>query len=91
MGAFKAFVSLVRALRNPGMCDRHWDRISEELGIDLHPDDSFTLAKAEELDLLNEEKLKTVMKVSDIAGVNPRTAFQLHPACTCQVACTLPQ
>lgn len=70
MGAFKAFVPLVRALRNPGMWVRHWDRISEELGIDLHPDDSFTLAKAEELDLLNEDNLKAIMKVSDIAGVN---------------------
>ena len=68
MAEFKAFVPLVRALRNPGMCDRHWDRISEELGIDLHPDSSFTLKQAENLDLLNEEKLKTVMKVSDIAG-----------------------
>ena len=68
MAAFKAFVPLVRALRNPGMCARHWDRLSEELNIDLHPDDTFNLAKAEELDLLNEERLKTLMKISDIAG-----------------------
>jgi dynein heavy chain, axonemal len=62
-------VQLVRALRNPGMCDRHWDNISKELSIDLHPDDSFTLAQALDLDLLNDEKLKTVVKVSDIAGM----------------------
>lgn len=77
MAAFKAFVPLVRALRNPGMCDRHWDRISEELGVDLHPDDSFTLAKAEDLDLLHEEKLKTVMKISDIAGTLPILSVRL--------------
>jgi hypothetical protein len=50
------------------MCSRHWDRLSEELGVNLHPDDSFNLSQAEELDLLDEEKLKILMKISDIAG-----------------------
>lgn len=47
VAAFKAFVPLVQALRNPGMRDRHWDELSERLGVDLHPDDSFTLVKAQ--------------------------------------------
>ena len=68
VGAFKPCVPLVRALRNPGMCDRHWARLSEELGQDIHPDDAFTLAKALEMGLLEEDSMKAVLKVSDIAG-----------------------
>lgn len=36
--AFKKFVPLVQALRNPGMRDRHWDLLSQQLGFDFHPD-----------------------------------------------------
>lgn len=68
VGAFKPSVPLVRALRNPGMCDRHWDRLSEELGKDIHPNEEFTLAKALDMGLLEEDSLKAVMKISDIAG-----------------------
>ncbi|KAG1679690.1 hypothetical protein FOA52_006209 [Chlamydomonas sp. UWO 241] len=63
---FKKFVPLVQALRNPGMRDRHWDGLSTELGLDVHPDSSFTLAKAEEQGLLSH--LETITRVSDVAG-----------------------
>ena len=68
VAAFKPFVPLVRALRNPGMCDRHWIQLSQELGTDIHPDETFTLSKAVDMGLLEEDSLKAVMKVSDIAG-----------------------
>lgn len=68
VGAFKSVVPLVRALRNPGMCDRHWDRLSEEVGKEIQPDEAFTLAKALDMDLLEEDSLRAVMKVSDVAG-----------------------
>ena len=64
--AFKKFVPLVHALRNAGMADRHWDQLSGELGVDLHPDDKFTLATAESMGLL--EHLDLITKVSEIAG-----------------------
>lgn len=63
---FKKFVPLVHALRNPGMANRHWDQLSSELGVDLHPDASFTLSRAEEMGLLYH--LDLITKVSEIAG-----------------------
>ena len=65
---FKKFVPLVHALRNPGMCDRHWDQLSTDLGVDLHPDETFTLQKAEDMGLLQEDNLELITKVSEIAG-----------------------
>ena len=35
----------VQALRNPGMRDRHWDLLTEQLGFKLHPEKTFTLTK----------------------------------------------
>ncbi|GAX80571.1 hypothetical protein CEUSTIGMA_g8008.t1 [Chlamydomonas eustigma] len=64
--AFKTFVPLVQALRNPGMRDRHWDIISGKLGFKLNPGKNFTLVKAEEMKLLNY--LDEITKVSDVAG-----------------------
>lgn len=47
------------------MRDRHWDQLSIELNMDLHPDSSFTLAKAKDMGLLAH--LETVARVSDVA------------------------
>jgi dynein heavy chain, axonemal len=47
IAAFKEFVPLVQALRNPGMRDRHWALLSERLGQPLHPDATFTMQKAQ--------------------------------------------
>lgn len=63
---FKPYLPLIQALRNPGMRDRHWDRLSEDLGINLHPDSTFTLAGILEMELL--EKVDIISKVCDVAG-----------------------
>ena len=42
---FMPFVPVVVALRTPGMRPRHWDALSDKLGIDLHPDATYTLTK----------------------------------------------
>eukprot|EP00798_Chlamydomonas_sp_ICE-L_P022533 gene22533-29660_t len=63
---FKKFVPLIQALRNPGMAERHWNQLSEQLGFPLHPDKNFTMAKAEEMGLLNH--LDVIVKVCDAAG-----------------------
>jgi dynein heavy chain len=47
IAAFKEFVPLVQALRNPGMRDRHWALLSERLGQKIHPDATFTMLKAQ--------------------------------------------
>jgi hypothetical protein len=50
-----------QALRNPGMRERHWNQLSTDLGMSLHPEKSFTLKKAEEMGLL--EHLEIITKV----------------------------
>lgn len=45
--AFRPCVPLVQALRNPGMRERHWDALSESLGVDMHLADSFNLTLAQ--------------------------------------------
>ncbi len=34
---FKPYLPLLQGLRNPGMRDRHWQKLSEELGFELKP------------------------------------------------------
>ncbi|GMH32802.1 hypothetical protein BSKO_00636 [Bryopsis sp. KO-2023] len=63
---FKKFVPLVQGLHNPGMRDRHWDQLSEELKMELRPDPNFTLSKAEEMGLLNH--LEVITRISDVAS-----------------------
>lgn len=47
VAAFREFVPLVQALRNPGMRERHWAQLSERLGVDLRPDRADTLSRAQ--------------------------------------------
>ena len=48
---------LVTALRNPGMRERHWDALTNDLKFELRPDDRFTLRHATESLRLHETKL----------------------------------
>ncbi|KAI8841134.1 dynein heavy chain and region D6 of dynein motor-domain-containing protein [Chytriomyces cf. hyalinus JEL632] len=66
MDEFKPYLPLIQALRNPGMRDRHWDRLSEELNMKIRPDPSFTLNDALKMQLL--ERVETITKVCDVAG-----------------------
>lgn len=43
--AFKPIVPLAVALRKDGMKDRHWNAISASSGIQIYPDEDFTLSK----------------------------------------------
>ncbi|WIA31960.1 hypothetical protein OEZ86_002815 [Tetradesmus obliquus] len=63
---FKALVPLVQALRNPGMRPRHWDSLSAELGLDLHPDKAYTLDQALKQGLLGH--LEVLSKTADVAS-----------------------
>lgn len=38
-------MSIVLTLGNPGLKDRHWEKISEIIGFPLYPDENLTLAK----------------------------------------------
>ncbi|KAJ3111551.1 Dynein heavy chain 1, axonemal [Phlyctochytrium bullatum] len=66
MEEFKPYLPLIQALRNPGMRDRHWDRLSEELNIKIHPDASFTLTDLLNMQLL--DRVDVITKVCDVAG-----------------------
>ena len=42
---------MISSLRNPGMRDRHWKKISDRLGFELSPHAGFTLSTALQLNL----------------------------------------
>ncbi|OAJ37962.1 hypothetical protein BDEG_21931 [Batrachochytrium dendrobatidis JEL423] len=48
---FKAHLPLIVILRNPGLCDRHWDQMAQVVGQPIVPDDSTSLSKILELNL----------------------------------------
>lgn len=43
---------LVQTLFNPGLRDRHWEQISEVVKYPLKPDETYTLDKMLEFDLM---------------------------------------
>lgn len=48
---FRQFVKLAVSLRKPGMCDRHWNQITEKVGFEVRPHDGFTLTKVIDMGL----------------------------------------
>lgn len=44
MHQFGVHVPLITALRTPGMRDRHWDEISQQLGFAFKPEEDVTFA-----------------------------------------------
>ncbi|XP_076449948.1 dynein axonemal heavy chain 7-like [Babylonia areolata] len=48
---FKQHLPLVQTLFNPGLRDRHWDKISEIVGFNLKPDESSCLTKFVDMNL----------------------------------------
>ena len=65
---FMPHVPFVMGLRNPGMRKRHWDDLSEKIGIDIHPedDDDFTLQMCFDMNLHKHGKL--IAQVGETAG-----------------------
>ncbi|KAI9224346.1 dynein heavy chain and region D6 of dynein motor-domain-containing protein [Blastocladiella britannica] len=66
MDAFKPALPLITALRNPGMRDRHWERLSADLGTNVCPTATTTLAELLKAQLL--ERMEVLSKVSEEAG-----------------------
>jgi len=63
---FKPYIPLIQAFRNPGLCDRHWEQISKELGMELNPS---TFSNLNDLIKLNvHENLSKVSSICDVAG-----------------------
>ena len=52
---FKPNLPVIAALRNPGVKDRHWLKLSEEIGHEVMPDGNLTLRGLLEVDILKHE------------------------------------
>ena len=57
MEKFKVYVPLLQCICNKGLRDRHWEKISDLSGFDIHPDDTTSLSQmlAMNLDKLQEQ------------------------------------
>lgn len=67
MDEFMPHVPLIQRLCNPGMRDRHWAEISSQLGMQLKPDDTFTLTTLLKIEF-TPDQVEIIAKVSDVAG-----------------------
>eukprot|EP00912_Choanoflagellata_sp_UC4_P002384 UC4_evm1s1504 len=63
---FAPFVPLIQALRNPGMRERHWVKLSKECGMEIKLDDSLTFQKV--LDMGLQNYMEVITKVGEFAG-----------------------
>lgn len=66
----------MQALRQPGMRERHWQQLSEQLDMTLKPDKDFVLSKALDMHLMNH--LDTIQKVPFSMHANKRNAAALR-------------
>ncbi len=57
---------LISALRNPGLRDRHWDRISAAAGFPVRGDAGFSLSRALQLGL--PKHLAAIEEVAEYAS-----------------------
>ncbi|BHF69813.1 Dynein heavy chain 1, axonemal [Sparganum proliferum] len=73
---FKPFIPLVQALRNPGMRSRHWELMSETIGIQVVPKASLTFAKCLEMRL--QDHIEDIAKIADAAGKEYAIEFSLN-------------
>jgi dynein heavy chain len=71
--AFKPYIPLLHILCNPGMRDRHWDRVSDIVGFDLRPDRSASavvsthLSLSKVLDINVDQHLNELTEISEAA------------------------
>ncbi|XP_055888364.1 dynein axonemal heavy chain 1-like isoform X4 [Biomphalaria glabrata] len=63
---FKPYVPLIQGLTNPGLRQRHWDILSEEIGMKLKPSPNLTFTKV--LDLKLDDHIDVISRVSEIAA-----------------------
>ncbi|DBA79602.1 TPA: hypothetical protein ACH3X1_008288 [Trebouxia sp. C0004] len=63
---FQEHLPLIKALRNPGLRDRHWDKISQKVGVPVKADASFSVSRALQLQL--PKQLAILEEVSEYAS-----------------------
>jgi len=72
---FRPHLPLIGALLNPGMRDRHWAMLAEQLPFEFRPDESLTLVK-----VLDEFKLQDHIDVISRVGDNAAKEYQIESA-----------
>ncbi|XP_004631750.1 dynein heavy chain 1, axonemal [Octodon degus] len=63
---FKPYIPLIQGLRNPGMRNRHWDILSNEININVRPKANLTFARCLEMNL--QDHIESISKVAEVAG-----------------------
>lgn len=63
---FKPYIPLIQGLRNPGMRNRHWELLSNEININVKPKANLTFARCLEMNL--QDHIESISKVAEVAG-----------------------
>lgn len=63
---FRPYIPLIQGLRNPGMRNRHWEQLSNTLGMQVIPKANLTFSKCLEMGLQNH--IEAISKVAEVAG-----------------------
>jgi dynein heavy chain len=63
---FRPNIPLIQALRNPGMRNRHWEMLTEELKIPIRPKKDLNFKKCLEMGL--DKHIEKISKVAEFAG-----------------------
>jgi dynein heavy chain len=63
---FRPNIPLIQALRNPGMRNRHWEMLTEELKIPIRPKKDLNFKKCLEMGL--DRHIEKISKVAEFAG-----------------------
>nr|AML30858.1 axonemal inner arm dynein heavy chain 2 [Marsilea vestita] len=63
---FQINIPMISSLRNPGMRDRHWKKLSDRLGFEVSPHAGFSLSTALQLNLL--QFIGIIDEVSEFAS-----------------------
>ena len=66
VGEFVPEVPMIVTLRNPGMRDRHWEKIAQQLNVDIIPIDNFSTEQIIALNL--KESLDLIQKIGESAA-----------------------
>lgn len=66
VGNFIPEVPLIVTLRNPGMRDRHWEKIASTLGVDILPIENFTTEQIIAMNL--KDNLDLIQKIGESAA-----------------------
>ena len=72
VNAFKPYVPLIQALRHAGMKLRHWNQLSEQIGVDVTPSESMTLSS------LLEIGLDKHIEIIDAIGVTAQKEYAIE-------------